>query len=436
MMAPELWMNGRQITGRRSDRAPVLAPVVLTWGASTGLEQPTPANLKFTVLFRDGMHDIPDLTNGAKIELIQPGVRRRTIFAGSIRTMGAEPSARVKGALEVTADATDYMADFEGEFISTAWEGGLARREQLLEALSEAGWDAIIPDDPRPSAQATYNSIKLSTMLDRHISRYRGRRYDTSRRNFGTLIKQISVMEGTARFTPADTLIATPSKSWSRTYNTPSIGGIPSPILKLLASNVLLNPEWSQDPNNTITAVNFSTMIQGDDGYTSQAEHHYKAPREIISTYGLRSIEVESDLQTPSDWPTAAKDWMNDDSPWQMADLTIRNTDELTDETLAELLDQETRYKTLVTVSGILGNRPDPGPSVMRSYLLGGEYEWTGQRWDMRLSLERTIYAQTAKKATFASIKNSTNPRISTATLSSISRHLTVADFREIEEPR
>lgn len=433
--APTLWLNGRQITGLAIDRAPVLCPVELTWGNSSALEQPDPANLKFTILFLDGMHDMPDLNNGGKIELIHPD-GNRTIFAGTIRTMGAEPSTRVKGALEVTGNATDYTADLEQEYMATDLPAGTGRRAALINAFAAAGWTLSVPSDPRPSAAAVYNSIKLATMLDRFISRYRGRRYDTSYRDAtGTLIKRVSVVEGSARSIPADTLIITPGGTWDRTYNTPSIDGVPSPIVRLPASNAFLDPKWSQDPENTITAVQLQTMQAGDDGFTTLRERNYKAAPGIVEQYGLRSVEVETDLLDTADFRPAAEAWMNNDSPWQMSDLPVRDSTELPARTLRELLDQTTRYKELLTVIDILLNRPDPGPSVMRSYLVGGSYTWTGKRWEISLALERTIYAVPSRQTTFTDLRNATNPAISTARLNTIGDKLTFADFREIEPP-
>lgn len=436
MDAPQLWLNGRQLTGLATDRAPVLCPVELDWGSDSAVDQPKPANLKFTVLFLDGMHDISDLDSGAKVELIHPSPKRH-IFAGTIRTLAAEPSAKIKGALEVTANATDYTADLEAEYVSTDWPSGDLRHYHLLDSFAELGWTLDMPTSLLPSAQATYNSIKLVTLLDRHISRHRGRRYDTSYRTpGGNLRRRMNVIEGTSRFIPGDTLLADSNKRWDRTYGAPSIGGLTSPLVKLPASNVELNPSWTQDPDNIITAVNLSVMRQGDDGFTEQSERNFKAAKAVIERYGLKSTEVETDLLNSSDQATAAKAWMNDDSPWQMSGLLIRDSSELSITDLTELLSAASRYKALITVTNILANRPDPGPSVMRSYLSGGNYQWDGKRWQLTLGLERTIYSQPSEPATFTSIRNATNPNISTATLESIGRKLTFADFREIEAPK
>src|SRR5690606_21743342 len=114
------------------------------------------------------MHDMPDLNNGGKIELIHP-YGNRTIFAGTIRTIAAEPPTSVDGALEVTGNATDYTADLDQEYMATDLPAGTGRRTALINAFSAAGWTLSIPFDPRPSAAAVYNSIKLATMLDRFV---------------------------------------------------------------------------------------------------------------------------------------------------------------------------------------------------------------------------------------------------------------------------
>lgn len=432
MESPQLWLNGRQLTGRAHDRAPVLCPVELTWGTDSPLNQPAPANLKFTVLFLDGMDDVPDLSSGAKIELVHAD-QHRTIFAGQIRTMSARASELVKGALEVTANATDYTADLDSEYISTNWNEANNRRQTLTNVFADAGWTLTVPYSPQPRAQAKYNSIKLLTMLDRFAANFRGRRYDTSYRNTdGEVVRKLTVMEGTSRFIPADTLQVQPDGTWWRSFNSPLIGTRVSPIVALPARNVLLDPEWTQDPGNTITGVQLSVMIPGDDGFTTQTERNFKAPAATVAKYGLRSVDVESDLLNSADQAACAAAWMNDDSPWQMSELKIRSSSELANVTLRQLLDQNYRYGVLLTISGVLPNRPDPGPTVLRSYVIGGSYVWTGKTWELSLALERTIYAKPAALVTYTDLRNAVDPRISTATFTQIGERLTYGDFKEI----
>lgn len=435
MDAPQLWLNGRQITGLASDRAPVLAPVSLSWGTDTSIDQPPPANLKFTILFLDGMHDIADLHKGSQIELVHPSPKR-TIFAGSVRTMSSTPSDKFKGALELTVNATDHDADLENEYISADWIEGNTRRLRLITAFFDAGWDLTIPTDPRQSAATHVNSIKLLTLLERHITRFRGRRFDTSyRTSTGVLVKRLQVVKGNSGSVPADILLPLENGEWERTFRAPVTDGVASPLLQLDASNALLDPEWNQDASDTITAVQLSTQSLGEDGFTTLTERNYRAQPSVVSEFGLQSTDLESDVLDPLEWSNVASQWMNSDSPWQMSGLTIRDSALLSPNILARLLDPSTRHQVLVYVMNILANRPDPGPSVMRSFVMGGEYIWNGKKWELTLNLERTIYGKPTNLTRITDIANSVNQMISGAKLADIGRNLTFADFREIERP-
>lgn len=437
IQAPQFWLNGRQLSGTADAKAPVLAPVTLTWGSDSAIEQPGPANLSCTLLFKESMSDVPDLKKGARIELVHPD-GYRMIFTGTVRTLSAQPSERFKGGLEVTVNATDYQADLEQEYISTDWPAGTFRPTHLQGAFVESGWWLQMPDSGVPSAQATYNSIKLLTMLDRHISRYRGRRFDSSARNAdGVVVRRLTVMEGTARTVVADKLTVSGDGTWGRAYSVPTIGGEPSLLLQLPARNVLRDPSWTQEPDNAITGVVLSTMTQGDDGFTSQVERNYKASPLLVDTYGLQTIDVESDLLNQADQAACAQAWMNSDSPWKMSGITIRDASELPASVLGYLLDNGDRFKTLIVVTDIMPNRPDPGPSDLRSYLLGGTYTWDGKTWSMTLELERTItaLADEGDYWTCGRVAASPNPDISNATCETVGDELNVADFRFIGAP-
>lgn len=437
--SPRIYLNGRELSGFRSSTAPVLAPVVLTWGSDGAYEQPAPDNLMFTLLFRESMFDIPDLVKGAEIELLHPmDGEWRTIFAGRIRTLNAEPSKRLKGGLEVTGNATGHKTEAENEYISTDWAAGLNRPAHLLSALNAAGWWAYLPENTQESAASKYNSIKLMTALERYISRYRGRVFETSYRDLdGTLQRRLTVMEGTARSATPDTLRAVPIGKWSKTYNTPMISGELSPLLDVPAANALQDPSWTQEADNAVTAVTLSTMAMGDDGFTTLTERNYRAPQATRDQFGTQTVSFETDLLNSADWQTTADAWMTTDSPWKMTGLTIHDTDQMNVDDLADLLASNTRFKTLVAVTGIMANRPDPGPSDLRSYLLGGSYEWTGKKWILTLELERTITALAGAGDywTCERVAASTDTDIQNATCASVGDTLTVGDFLFIGAP-
>lgn len=438
-LPPRLYLNGRQLAGTRAANAPVLAPAELTWGSDGAYEQPEPDNLKFTLLFKESMYDVPDLVKGAEVELlVVTSEGWRTLFAGRIRTLSAAPSTRYEGGLEVTANATSHKADIENTYISTNWPAGANRVSHLNAEFLAENWFVYFPENSQDSAQAVYNSVKLMTMLERYMNRYRGKAFDTSYRGSdGDLRKRLTVMEGSSRYVEPDQLLASPPGVWKKTYNSPTISGTPSQILYLPASNALQDPSWTQDPDNAITAVTLSTMALGDDGFTTQTERNYRAPQAIRDQFGVQSVDFETDLLNSADWQATANDWMTNDSPWKMSDLTIHDSDLMIEADLADLLANDTRFNTLIVVTGIMANRPDPGPSDLRSYLLGGTYTWDGKAWAMTLTLERTITALAGAGDywTCQLVGASANPNIANATCASVGDTLTVGDFKFIGAP-
>lgn len=439
MNAPELWLAGRRLQDTATARAIVLGDPELTWGTRDTATQPPPATLRFSILFRDGMHDMPELQNGARVELRLPdpaayGLDPVTPFAGEISTIAAEPSEALDGALLVTATARDTTGEFSDLFVSTALAAGTDRPAQLREKFTAEGWTLDLPDDTRRTAAAHYNSIKLATVLDRHITRHRGRRYDLSHRDgHGVLHKRVKVTEGTPRTAPADELLAT-AAGWNRTYNSPTRDGVPSPLAVISGRNIHRKAGWTQEPGATVTAANVTPMVQGDDGLTEDGDEQiFRAPADVVERFGLTSIDLATDLETPADQEAMARRYMAADNPWTLDQLEIKDTDAL-DRTLVEnLLNPDTRNQMLVAIDGVMHNRPDPGPSVIRSYLAAGRYTWTGKKWEMVLTLERTIYAQPAGYVSFEEIGQSFDPYIYAATFDSIGPALSYADFREIE---
>lgn len=435
--APRIWLNGRRLDTTAAGRVLILTPLTISWGSSTGEEQPDPANAKLTFLFLDSMSDLPDLAKGAEIEVTDPG-SESIVLAGTVTTMSAKPSTRFRGALEVVVNIVDYLAPFDSEYTQVNWGEGTNRVNQLHNEFNAAGWELRIPEDGRTSAATRVNSIKLGTLLERHISRYRGRRYDTSYRSEEDLLlrKRVSVYKGSAKTLEPDHLLAT-SSGWGREFTTPTIEGTPAPAVILEASNILNDPSWTSGPEDAVTAVSMSTMALGDNGFSELVEHNFRAPAATVAKLGLRSISIESDLADSTDWQPAAAQYFNDDAPWRMDALTIRDTDQLSPEAMAALLSPHSRYQALVIVAGIAANRPDPGPSDLRSFLVGGEFSWTGKRWEISLTLERTIQDLSGEGDwwTCERVAQSENPLISQATCQSVGDQLTVADFRFIGEP-
>lgn len=155
-ISPSIWLNGRALTGTADAPAPVLAPVHLTWGADTATEQPDPAQLSVPILFKESLLDIPDLKQGAEIEMLinVPGHGRYHLFAGRVRNLRAAPSTSVDGAQKVTINATGHITDLENTYISTDWTLPDNRPTTINQAFIDEGWRLDYPTNSQPSAPA------------------------------------------------------------------------------------------------------------------------------------------------------------------------------------------------------------------------------------------------------------------------------------------
>lgn len=437
--APRLWLNGRRLDTTAGADVLVLAPAVITWGASSGEDQPDAATLTVTLLFPDGttMADLPDLQRGAEIELTHVDTGT-IVFAGTVSTMTAKPSTLKRGGLEVTVSAADYLAQLDSEYAAVDWSAGTNRVNQLRSVFADAGWEIRVPDDARESAAAVLDSVKIDTMLQRYISRFDGRRYDTSYRQVGTLDlhRRVSAFAAAERSAPADQLDATEA-GWDAQQMPPIFEGAPAPVVEISAANILADPSWTSGPEDVVTAVKLSTMRLGDNGRSELVEHNFRAPAATRQRLGLRSISRDSDLATPADWQPAAAAYFTDDAPWRTSAITIKDSDLLPLDALTALLAVSQRYQALVVVTGILINRPDPGPRHLRAYIVGGEYEWDGKRWNITLTLDRPILHLDGDGDwwTCQRVADSPNYLITSATCATVGDSLTVADFRYIGAP-
>lgn len=434
--APNVWLNGELLNNGASARAIILAPLTITWGKNPGDLQPGAGNAKITFLFRESMQDLPDLRKGAQVEITDPD-SGAGVFAGTVQTMSAKPSTKLAGGLEVEVNCADWLAELENMYFQPNYPEQTTRPAQITNSFIVNGWELDIPDDSRLSAATRVNSIKLLTVLERCITRYRGQRYDTSYRNLAGLHKKVSVFKGSARQVKPDKLAVDTAGRWTRQFGDALVDGVARPIVLIGAENILDDPSWSSGPEDAVTAAKISTVVLGEDGFSELTEHNVKAPTADVEAFGLRSIDLESDLVNSADWTAAAQAYFDTDAPWRMDALSIRDTDLLDETVMAALLSPHSRYQLLAVITDIAPNRPDPGPSDLRSFLAGGEFTWTGKKWDISLTLERTIkkFDGTADWWTLERVAAATTPAIRDATCQSAGNNLTVSDFQFIGAP-
>lgn len=245
------------------------------------------------------------------------------------------------------------------------------------------------------------------------------------------------MFRGATRTLNPDTLTAS-ADGWTRIIHAPEIDGVASPIVVLPAHNMTQDPDWTSGQEDAVTAVKLSVVVPGTDGFTETEDHNFRAPSATVKALGLRSIDIESDLADPADWQPAAAEFFNNDAPWKPSALTVRDSNELSEDVIENLLSVRDRYRALAVIEDIMPNRPDPGTSDLRSYIVGGEYTWTEQgRWDITLTLERPIMQLEGDGDwwTFERVAASSDTLISDATGETVGDKLTAADFKFIGAP-
>lgn len=429
-MLPQVWLQGRQLTGRKADDAPVLAGVELEWGSDNDVEHQDPASLAFSVLFKDGVMDNASFHRGAEIELTY---NDRTVFAGTIRSAYATVGAQ---GLTVTANCIEHLADLDSTFLQTEWlfETSSVRWLTLQNAFTDKGWDLLPRARAHPFGEAStfYTSIKLITLLERYLAANGSlTRWDSSQRVDGQLVKRIGTgVRGAS--TGANTL-ATEGPVWVVEYTTEVNTGV---ITWLEAGNVEQN-DWNLDPGTAINSVNLSTQItetNNDGELETDLVDSVRNDTASIARNGINAVEVVTSASATeaADKTAIAQTWFRPDTGWVLEEAHIRDSRELTLERMMRLLDTRVRSQNLVIIRGIRSYTPHQGPGNLRASLIGGNYVWDGEQWDMALKLGRNQAFIASNQYSFADLAVSTDPAVSAGTAESIGRQISFSDFKQI----
>lgn len=431
-MIPEVWLQGKQITGYASDAAPVLAGLTLEWGASNDIEHQEPAQLDFSILFLDGVMDQADFRRGAELEITY---NQRTVFAGLIRSANA--LAGPKG-LTVTGKCIEHLADLDGTYLQTEWlfETSKVRWQTLRTAFDGKGWELLPRARSHPYHEATtyYSSIKLMTLLERYIAANGNTtRWDTSERVDGVLKR--SITSGVRGASTGSNRLETDGPTWIVEYSTSTNTGV---ITWLEANNVLRNA-WTLEPGTAINSVNLSTQETKTDDDGKQVTDLVQSVRNntaSIARDGTNAVEVTASAFDPDvDWKTGIADtWFRPDTGWVLDEAQIRNSNEITLARLMRLLDTKIRTQNLVIIRGIRDHTPHQGAGNLRASLIGGTYTWTGKKWDLSLKLGRNQDFTAPNQWTFADVAASNVASIVQGTAATIGNQISFADFKQISK--
>lgn len=433
-MIPKMWLEGQQITGKASDTSPVLANCEIDWGASSDVEHQSAATMSFQIMFRGGSMDLADFRRGAEVELTYD---TETVFAGKLGSASAVPTPH---GLLVTASCVEHLADLETLFTATDWlfETSSVRWQTLRDLFVSKGYE-LLPralSHGHQEGQAFYNSIKVLTLLERWLaSNGKLTRWDASQRVEGVLQKRVKA--GYRGESSAANTLDTEGKIWVVDYSADTNTG----VITWLDGDNVIQSAWNLEPGTVINSVGFQYPVTETDAETGEKSTSLREGARndtaSIATYGVNSAEVtisahgENIAQTLDE---VAPTWYRQDQGWTLEEAQIYDADNVTHERILRLLDNERRTQNLVIIRGVLGQQPNDTASNIRASLIGGNYVWSGDKWEITLRLGRNQDFSAGNQWTFADIAAAADPEIRNGTAASIGEQITYADFKQISK--
>ena len=429
----------------------VLSGLRFGFGTDNADEHAGPSTMTFQILVSRSIADIPTLFNGQHITIKNMGDNKDSWW-GRIRRMSSTPHG--DGGLLVTIVCTDYLSDLEEMFVScnlpAATTGDRASGiSALFTTLGEwvASTGSIISNSPR--ALQRYNSIKPLTLLDRFLAPTRGRRFLSVNRTWTSPPGSDGYYNPTFKM-----LTAKPFHSTARPYtldtagptSTEWIGAITREVvgyevLNVSASNIHRDIEWTIAAETVKTRLGLVTPdTPAGSNDTATTQHDYNLSAEATRKYGVRSVNVETDLEyNGTGWASTVADvktaWLDVDQYWQPG--SVRLVDSSIPAGTRHLVNGNDRPEVILNVSGVMPNTPTPGIPFMQACIMGGELVWNGEQWETELSLYKPApIPRTPTPITFAQIAASPTPTISAGTGKTIGRALTFDAFSYIPSTR
>jgi len=415
MSRPEVLVDDVLVASSAGEPLAVLGHLSIKWGVESVMDAPEPATAAVTFVFSGGV-DVGRISLGRRLM-----VRQRidgftwSLFAGRIRTMRAWADSR--GRLHIAVTASDSIKDFRSAYAQIAWDSDslpntTKQLELIRQAMAVQGWELKGDEDlappPYPSSSSYYDSITLYTVLRRYLAQYGPQVtfWDSSGFDRTTGVYTQSIQIGyMGNNQIGDTLTANPSTGvWYVTRDTPD--GLT--FGRLSASSVLRGVEWTAAADAALTVAKVSyqaTRTETDDEgvmrkITSMREVSTQASAELVQQYGRRPIEIEvSALAPPSEQRRIGRKWLEFAvHEWRPGALTIPDSYDLPEATLAGLLPSTTRRRRWWVVDGVGTWTPRGGPATLRGVATGGELTYhpkpkegrTEGHWEVAMTLTDT----------------------------------------------
>ena len=286
---------------------------------------------------------------------------------------------------------------------------------------------------PYRETQTVYNSIKLLTVMNRFLSSDGSLTFaDLSSRRNGQLIKQLDVFPRPGSTSP-NALRSAADGTWKIEYTTRSNTGS---LVEIDGKNALM-PTWQLDPGTQTNSVKISaqrTRLEDGLPVTDLTESVRNDPVSIAK-FGKNSVDIEVSAGPlePADLDAIAATWYRPEAGWNINEIEIHDSDQLSNSEIRRLLATRYRSRTLIIISRVLVKQPDPSAaSNIRAALLGGKYTWTGEKWQLILTLGRNQTFAAEDQYSFADIANHYDANISQGTANTIGRAVSFADFKQI----
>lgn len=397
--APQVYIDNILMDSYSTDNAPVLGGLQITFGVDTDMDMQGVETCSLQMLIKEPQ-SLDFLDNGKTIVIYHGGTDPFTYWAGRIQRLSAAPDANVKGALRITINASDLTADLQNQVvygISNAQVDGLGRYNALSfwapDDWEVNTWGIRWPE--RIHSAVVKKSIGFLELMDKFLRAQIMIRANTTMYTPGVgLNKRLTLMQDGSATVAADKLGKYMDGRWG------SNPGVPSNMeafrLLLSGSNVLADAGWTKEPEDVITEVSLQRLDPtnglADSENTPITSRNYVDTTAIRNTYGMRSVEFETDLRAGG--PTSEilpifDHWIQTKSGWRTKTVTIQDTDRMTFDNLRYFLDPQYRFRAYLVIRNLMLNRPDYENTDIRGFIIGGQAVWTGTKWELQLTLGR-----------------------------------------------
>lgn len=403
--APRVYIDDVLMDAHQAANAPVLGGMEITFGVDSDLDMQGVETCTLQMIIK-APENLEFLDNG-KILAIQdprniPGLS--TFFVGRIQRLTAAPYAPISGALIISVSAADTTTDLANETISLASDltGTAGQRWEALQGWMPEGWTGnawALRWPFRQHATIVEKNVNYLDQLDKFLRGQIMQRYNASFYTPGVGVsKVLRILQDASQDTAPDKLIYDAATKWAVT------AGIPNSYetfeVSLAGSNVRADAGWVKEPEDVLTEVSLQRIDPLPTDWDGEEEtkrtpitsRNYLDTAEIRSTYGVRSVEFDTDLRAGA--PTAEvlpifEHWITTASKWRTKTIRIHDADLLTPAQVSYLINPTYRFRIFLVVRGLMNNRPDAENTDLRGFVTGGKAVWTGTTWELELTLGR-----------------------------------------------